>query len=233
MRFSVFLGCSFIGLGAASHIHARNASSSCDTTSLNATVGTYTTQEGDTMASVSSLVNRGMCDIARVNRMADALIPFNTGEVLIIPPEKCQSDNSTCLITAQPNASYSDCVQGGPHTYYTLQGDTIRYVALKLNITVDSLLSTAQGPDNDADTVLEAGNFLKVPLCSPSQCSFYPYLFTYGTYKDIAEKSGSTVGQLMAMNPTYNHSDVARGEGPVISVVHYCHTVGSNVTVIS
>ncbi|CAG7999600.1 unnamed protein product [Penicillium olsonii] len=233
MRFSIILGYSLISLSAASHLHARNSLSSCDEATLNTTVGAYTAQEGDTLASISSTVNRGMCDIARLNRMADALLPLTTGEALIIPPETCQLDNSTCLITAHPNGTYSDCVKGGPHTYYTLKGDTIRYVALKLNITIDSLLATAQGPDKDADTVLDEGDFLKIPLCSPSHCSFHPYTFTYGTYKDIAEKSGSTVGQLMAMNPTYNHSDVARGEGPVLAVVRDCHTVGSNVTVIS
>jgi hypothetical protein len=185
------------------------------------------------MASISTTVNRGLCDIARLNRMADALLPLTTGEALIIPPEVCQPDNSTCLIVAQPNATYSDCVKGGPHTYYTLKGDTIRYVALKLNLTIDALLSTAQGPSNDADTVLDESQFLKLPLCSPSHCSFYPHTFTYGTYKDIADQSGSTVGQIMGMNPTYNHTDVAKGDGAVIGVVSDCQTVGGNITVIS
>ena len=232
MRLSILSGCLLIGLSAATHFHSQR-SYSCDTTSLNTTVGTYTAQEGDTLASISSVVDRGMCDIARLNRMADALLPLTTGEDLLIPPKICQPDNSTCLIVPHPNETYSDCVKGGPHTYYTLEGDTIRYVALKFNITVDALLFTAQGPSNDADAVLEANNFLKLPLCSPSRCSFYPHTFTYGTYKDIAEMSGSTVGQIMAMNPTYNRTDVARGEGAVIAVVSDCHTVRGNITVIS
>ncbi|RAK94854.1 uncharacterized protein BO80DRAFT_489211 [Aspergillus ibericus CBS 121593] len=208
------------------------AAPTCDRT-LNSTVGLYTVQPNDTMTSISHTVSRGICDIARLNRMADAMLPLLTGEELLIPPETCTPDNSTCLILPNPTNTYSDCVAGGPHAYYTLEGDTIRYIALKLNITVEALSATAQGGVTDPDTPVQVDNFLKVPQCSPSRCTVEPLLFTYGTYKDLAEKSGTTVGQIMALNPTYNHTDAARGEGAVITLPGKCETLGGNGTVIS
>ncbi|KAJ5707195.1 hypothetical protein N7488_006996 [Penicillium malachiteum] len=165
--------------------------------------------------------------------MADAMLPLTTDEELVIPPEVCQPDNSTCLITHYPGATYADCVKGGPHTYYTLKGDKLRYIALKLNLTLESLESTAQGDFSDLDAEIPVGNFLKLPQCSPSACSFHPMTFTYGTFKYIADRVGTTPGQIMGLNPTYNHTDVVRGEGAVITLPHSCELAGSNITVIS
>ncbi|PWY96180.1 hypothetical protein BO94DRAFT_591731, partial [Aspergillus sclerotioniger CBS 115572] len=114
-------------------------------TTLHTTIGLHTVTPNDTIASISNLHSRGICDIARLNRMADATLPLLTGEKLLIPPETCTPDNSTCLILPNPSGTYADCVSGGPHAYYTLEGDTIRYIALKLNITVAALSATAQG----------------------------------------------------------------------------------------
>ncbi|GLA11511.1 hypothetical protein AnigIFM62618_005477 [Aspergillus niger] len=212
---------------------AASAAPTCNRSNLNSTVGLYTVQDGDTIASVSNSVNRGICDIARLNRMADAMIPFLTGEQLLIPPETCTPDNSTCLLFPSPTDNYADCVSGGPHTYYTVKGDTIRTIALRLNITVEALSATAQGGVSDPDALVQVGNELKVPQCSPSVCKVEPYHFTYGTYQDLADKIGSTVGQIMAFNPTYNHSDVARGQGAVVTLPKNCRNLGDNVTVIS
>lgn len=236
MKLSTVLPVCLLSLASASrhdNPHRRASASTCDKSSLNTTVGTYYAKDGESIAQISSITNRGICDIARLNRMADAMIPLTTDEELLIPPEVCQPDNSTCLTTHHPGATYSDCVMGGPHTYYTLKGDTLRYIALKLNITLEALQATAQGDASDADAEVQVDSFLKLPLCSPSTCSFFPKTFTYGTYKDIADEVGSTPGQIMALNPTYNHTDVARGEGAVISVPDRCEYTGSNITVIS
>ncbi|BCS07557.1 hypothetical protein AKAW_04119 [Aspergillus luchuensis IFO 4308] len=224
----------FLSLAALPFLaSAATAAPTCNRSHLNSTVGLYTVQEGDTMASVSNTVNRGICDIARLNRMADAMIPFLTGEQLLIPPETCTPDNSTCLLFPSKNDNYAECVSGGPHTYYTVKGDTIRTIALRLNITVDALSATAQGGVSDPDAPVQVNNELKVPQCSPSVCEVEPYQLIYGTYKDLADKFGSTVGQIMAFNPTYNHSDVARGEAAVITLPKNCRNLGDNVTVIS
>lgn len=236
MRPSYLLQLSLLGLSCASahdSPHRRSSSSTCNYSTLNTTVGSYTVQENETIAQISADVDRGICDIARANRMADAMLPLYEGQKLIIPAEVCKPDNSTCLIVPSDNDAYADCVMGGPHTYYTLKGDTLRYIALKLNITLDALSATAQGDTSNPDAAVQIDNYLKLPLCSPSQCSIIPKTFTYGTYKDIAEQVGTTPGQLMALNPTYNSSSVASGEGAVISVLSGCETIGSNITVVS
>lgn len=238
MKLSFLLELSIIGLGLAFghpplHHSSAYSPSSCDPATLNTTVGTYLVKEGETISSISNIVNRGICDIARLNRMSDAMLPLLVDEELLIPPEVCLQDNSTCLIVPRPDDTYADCVSGGPHTYYTLKGDTLRYIALKLNITVESLMATAQGNSTDPDALVQVDTFLKVPQCSPSRCAVWPETFTYGTYKDIAQKLGTTPGQIMAMNPTYNHSDVDRGEGAVIAVLGDCKAMGSSTTVIS
>lgn len=234
MKLFTLSGLFLVHLTAASK-HAINThprSSSCDISTLNKTVGTYTVSTNETISQISNTSNRGICDIARINRMADAMMPLNTGEDLLIPPETCIPDNSTCLITYNASTTYGDCVSGGPHTYYSVKGDTLRYIALKLGITYEAILTTAQA-DTPLNTEIPAGTFIKLPLCSPSRCEVWPETFTYGTYKDIADKVGTTVGQLMAMNPTYNHTDVAKGEGAVIGVLSACANTGNNVTVIS
>ncbi|KAJ5621184.1 hypothetical protein N7528_005967 [Penicillium herquei] len=224
MKVSALFQLALVSLTSASH---------CDLSSLNQTVGTYYVKDGESIAQISRTTNRGICDIARLNRMADAMLPLITDEELVIPPEVCQPDNSTCLITHYPGATYADCVKGGPHTYYTLKGDTLRYIALQLNLTLESLESTAQGDFRDVDAEVQVGNFLKLPQCSPSACSFHSMKFTYGTFKDIADRVGTTPGQIMALNPTYNHTDVGRGEGAVMTLPHSCELAGSNITVIS
>ncbi|PYH40212.1 LysM peptidoglycan-binding domain-containing protein [Aspergillus saccharolyticus JOP 1030-1] len=188
------------------------ALSSCDHSSLNTTVGSYYVKENQTIAEISRQVDRGICDIARINRMADAMIPLYTGEELIIPPEICKPNNSTCLIVEKPGAVYADCIKGGPHTYYTLKGDKFRYI--KLNLTLAALESTAQIEVSDPDAEVEADNFIKLPQCDPNSL-------------------GTTVGQMMAINPTYNHSEGGKGEGAVISMLYDCEYTGSNVTVVS
>lgn len=215
---------------------ALSAHATCNPSTLNTTSGVYYAHENQTIFEIATTVTRGACDIARYNRMADALIPLTTGEEILIPPQTCNPDNSTCLITAEPNATYTECVVGGPHTYTTLAGDTMDYIALKLNLTIDALMSTSMMPGLDAgstDTVVEAGQSIKLPQCSPSQCIFGPQTFVYGTYKDLAAEMGTTPGQIMALNPTYNHSVEEQGLGPVLTVPRDCVLLSKNVTAIS
>ncbi|KAL2821412.1 hypothetical protein BDW59DRAFT_181168 [Aspergillus cavernicola] len=218
-----------LSLGSSSTTQA-----SCNLSALNTTSTIYYAKENQTLFEIANTVNRGACDIARYNRMADAMIPLTSNEEILIPPEVCQPDNSTCLIVAEPNATYADCVMGGPHTYTTLAGDTIAYIALKLNLTVDALLSTAgmQDMGSPYDGV-ETGQSIKLPQCSPSQCVVRPEEFVYGTYKDAAIRLGTTPGQLMAYNPTYSHSAEAQGGGPVLTMARDCVLLSKNITVIS
>ncbi|GLB08542.1 hypothetical protein AtubIFM57258_004436 [Aspergillus tubingensis] len=178
-------------------------SAACNTTALNTTVGVYPiTVENTTVFDVAKATNRGVCDIGRHNLMADVTIIPNVGQTLIIPAEVCEPDNETCLL---PNITRTrTCIDGGPRLYYTVNGDTLDIVAKRLNITTESLMSDDTG--FSADEVLAPGQYLKVPLCSPSECVIRPFTLEYGVYKDYADKYNTTVGQIMMLSPTYNYS---------------------------
>ncbi|KAH8647169.1 hypothetical protein BX600DRAFT_518451 [Xylariales sp. PMI_506] len=213
------------------------AQSGCPAGSLNSTVGSWTPSANDTIFSIAAAVGRGVCDIARANRMADAEL-LRPGFSLIIPAQTCYPDQDSCLLVAQ-NATM-DCIYGGPHVYTAVEGDTLSTIALKkLNITVASLLSTGLPPhggsssNGSADAPLAPGTGVKVPQCSPSRCVVEPYRFTYGTYKDLAASFGTTVGQIFAFNPTYGQSDADEADSPVITVPLNCLPLASNVTAIS
>jgi hypothetical protein len=62
-----------------------------------------------------------------------------------------------------------------------------------------------------------------------------PYSFEYGVYKDLADKYGSTVGQIMMMSPGYNYSSyaVSGGSPPSIAIPINCTLLKSNYTVYS
>jgi hypothetical protein len=207
-----------------------SAQSNC-TGSLNSTTSLWLTGSCDTIFTIAAAVDRGVCDIARANRMADAEL-FVTGERLLIPAAVSEPDNSTCLLVATGNAT-ADCIYGGPHTYLTVLNDTISKVALKFNVTADSLASSAMGISSN-DAIIPTGSQFKLPQCSPSQCTVQAFQFTYGTYKDLAEEYNTTVGQLLAFNPGYNYSDVTVAtEGPVITLPSNCVALSDNITVIS
>jgi hypothetical protein len=209
------------------------ATASCNTSALDISWGLYNiTVDGTTVFDVAAETNRGVCDICRHNLMADVTIPPNFGEQFIIPPQVCEPDNETCLL---PNTTRTrTCIYGGPRLYYTVNGDTHDIVARRLNITTDSLIGQDESNTSTTDA-LPVGQFLKMPLCEPSECVIKPFSFEFGVYKDLADKYGSTVGQIMALSPTYNYSSIAfmpDGTWPPISVAYNCKPLSDNITVI-
>lgn len=203
--------------------------SSCDTTTLNTTTGVYYVGTETTIFDIAKATNRGVCDIGRVNCMADVTILPNIGQNIVIPPEVCEPDNDSCLLAN--TTTTNTCINGGPRLYYTVKGDTYERIAQRLNITVEALLTQ----NATATDVLTPGQFVKVPLCSPSQCILQPFQFTYGVYKDLAEEYGTTVGQIMMLSPTYNYSEytVNGNVPPTIDLPINCTALSSNVTVIT
>ncbi|KAF2248350.1 hypothetical protein BU26DRAFT_520047 [Trematosphaeria pertusa] len=209
----------------------------CDPNTLNTTTGEYPiTVEGTTIFDVAAATGRGVCDIARFNMMADVAIPPNIGQVIAIPPQTCTPDNTTCIL---PRLNPTrNCIFGGPRLYYTVKGDTYERIALyRLNITLESLMPAAAPGEasTDATAPLPVGQFVKVPQCSPSQCVIQPVTFEYGVYKDLAEKYGSTVGQIMMLSPTYNYSEalVLNRTRPSIDVAINCTALSNNLTVLA
>lgn len=200
------------------------AAADCDSSSLNTTVATYTTDASAevTVASVAALFNRGACDVARANRMSDPTIPFAAATDVIIPAEVCEPDNDSCY-TVVDTATTNFCLLGGPHLYYTQRNDTYRTIALeRFNISLESVLTALGVDESQADVPLDVAQFIKIPSCYPSQCVLQPYKFTYGTYKDLAEQFGASVGQIIAYNPTYSHSVAETGDGPVLTIPINC-----------
>ncbi|KAJ5775284.1 uncharacterized protein N7511_000295 [Penicillium nucicola] len=200
----------------------------CDESSLNTTTFQYTATSEDTIFSIAKRFDRGACDIARANRMIDAEHLY-ADFTLNIPAQVCNPDSSTCLLTRQ-NAT-DTCVKGGPHDYRTIAGDTIEKIALyKLNVTVDTIWAQAKGMISSTTEVLPAGTWLKIPQCVPSVCSVTPFHFTYGVYKDLAEKFGTSVGQIMSFNGMYNYSDHTAADAAWITVPMGCTNLSLNVT---
>ncbi|PYI05596.1 hypothetical protein BO78DRAFT_317610 [Aspergillus sclerotiicarbonarius CBS 121057] len=207
-------------------------SASCNSSALNTTLGLYPiTVENTTVFDVAKATNRGVCDIGRYNLMADVTIIPNVGQTLVIPPEVCDPDNETCLLSNVTRTQ--TCINGGPRLYYTVNGDTLDIVARRLNITTESLMSDDTG--YTADEVLAPGQFLKVPLCSPSECTMKPFTLEFGVYKDIADEYDTTVGQIMMLSPTYNYSTaLLDGKGrPSLDLPFDCTATSNNITVLS
>jgi hypothetical protein len=128
-----------------------------------------------------------------------------------------------------------DCIYGGPHTYSTVTNDTFTKIALKFNVTVNTLaaLLTNAGVTTN-DEIVAAGTTLKIPQCSPSQCTIQPYRFNYGTYVDLAAEFNTTVGQISAFNAGYTTSDATTNDTtPVLTIPMNCVPLSDTITVIT
>lgn len=182
-----------------------------------------------TVEEVAAATGRGLCDIGRYNSMVDVSIPMNVGQTLAIPGEVCEPDSTTCVLTN--TTATNVCVNGGPRLYYTVKGDTYEKIALRYNLQVGAVATNGA----NATAPLTVGQFVKIPLCSPSECVIKPYTFESGVYKDLAEEYGSTVGQLMGLSATYNYSEwrLSGNNAPTIDLAINCTATSDNVTVIS
>lgn len=211
--------------------------------------GTYTVQANDTLASIAASVNRSVCSLARANRMVDVELMPRAGMAMLVPAKNPNANDTSCLLKDTPSTQ-QPCIYGGPHVYTVVAGDTLKRVALKLGMDVAALASSTGPPPPGApssslssssssapisvDALLDIGRGLKIPQCSPSSCQVQPYRFVYGTYVDLAAAFNTTVGQILAFNPTYTFSaatDVSKA--PVITLPSDCKPLSSNITVIS
>ncbi|KAF7865455.1 hypothetical protein EAF04_006430 [Stromatinia cepivora] len=159
---------------------------------------------------------------------------IDTGMVLIIPAQVCNPDNESYLLTASSDTT--SCVYGGPHTYTTVRNDTITKIATKFNVDVSVISTdTITGMLNvsSVDEIIAAGRQMKVPQRSPSECTVQPIQFTYGVYKDLAEKYHATIGQLFGFNTGYRYSDAVESLSPVLTIPMNCKPLFDNITVVS
>lgn len=110
-------------------------------------------------------------------------------------------------------------------------GVTEKIALYKLNMTVESVYENGKMAVSSIHEEIPANTFLKVPQCVSSVCHVTPFHFTYGVYKDLAEKFENTVGQIMAFNGGYNYSESASdADSAWISVTMGCINLALNVT---
>lgn len=193
--------------------------------------------EGDTIWDLAGTFNVGVCDLARANFLInpDFIYP---GEPLLIPNEPILPDDLSCL-NNNDTTTTTECIFGGPHVYTIMPGDTIQKIANeRYGITVDTIINytpqTAYIQDHKPGPYDElwAGFTVKIPLCADSQCIIRTKSIWYGTGQDVATAFGSTVGQIMALNPGYNHSDGGAGSGPALTVPMDCKELGDTITIL-
>jgi hypothetical protein len=158
------------------------------------------------------------------------------GWELIIPTttyNDASGDDDSCLLRdLKPTAT---CVVGGPHVYTSIPGDTLTIIAQnKLNITLDSLLDNLGYDDSYANiTSTEGADAIKLPLCSPSQCTVKPYQMVNKTFADVAAEFGVSVGQIMGFNYGYTHSNHTADDSPILTVPVECRLLSNNITIVS
>lgn len=99
------------------------AATTCSDSQFNQTITTYPiTVANTTVFDIAHKTGRGVCDIGRQNLMADVTIVPNVGQEILIPPQVCKPDWTSCLA---PNVNRTrECINGGPRLYYTVNGDT-------------------------------------------------------------------------------------------------------------
>lgn len=166
---------------------------------------------------------RGVCDIARANRLRDAEA-ISAGMPLIIPAQVCKPSNTGCYLVYN-NDTTNVCVNGGPHSYTSVEGDTPRKIALALyNITIDALYADTleAALPTDPDGAVTTGSNVKIPLCGNSTYTITPYELIYGTVTELAAEMGTTTGQISAINGGYTHSDANATTGPNLVVPYQC-----------
>lgn len=181
--------------------------------------------------------------------VVDVTVVPNVGQTIIIPGQVCDPDWTSCIVGGPGT---NECLIGGPRLYYTLNGDTLWKIAGRLNMTLDAVKCGGDscetnvtctngicpgggGSQYTANETIPAGQFIKIPMCYPSVCEIEPYSFSHGVYKDLADRYGSTVGQIQMLSPTYNYSYIANegGTPPPIGVAKNCHLLSSNYTILS
>ncbi|KAI5358592.1 Putative LysM domain-containing protein [Septoria linicola] len=190
---------------------AFGSSSVNDTLPCGATSSsTYTVVSGDTLTSIASASGAGVCDIAAANNITNINL-INAGQILTIPVGCTSVDNSTCVPAPEPEATET-CVPGLPSNYIVRSGDTLTAIAKSFNITLDSLIAAntqIANPD-----VIDVGDVINVPVCPSSQCDIVgTYSIVAGDlFVDLAKAHGSSVGQILALNPSVVPESIAVGQ---------------------
>ncbi|KZM20150.1 uncharacterized protein EKO05_0002764 [Ascochyta rabiei] len=161
----------------------------------------YTLVSGDTLGSLATRFNSGICDIAKLNKITNPnSVP--AGAVLTIPQGCTDPDNSSCL--APVSTPTNTCVFGVGSSYNVRGGDTLTSIANDFNITLAGLESANPGVTNP--DLIQIGQLLNVTVCPGSSCEWIgTYTIKQGdTFVDLAVKFGTTTGQIESVNANVN-----------------------------
>ena len=187
----------------------------------NSTV-THTIVAGETLGSLATLYNSGICDIASFNNIANPNL-VTPGQELRIPSGCTTPDNTSCLPPPAP-AVNATCAVAASSAYIVKSGDTLSNIATNYNITLDALVGANQQIEN-IDLIFP-GELINVPVCAGSQCLVKTYNIKSGdTFFDLAGKSGTTVGNIEGVNPAVDPTKLAVGQQ--ILLPNHCKVNGT------
>lgn len=183
------------------------------TITLDEKVQSYTVASGDTLTSIATKFSRGICDIAKANSITNVNV-VELGAKLTIPAQVCIADNTSCLTKTVEATATS--ILGGPGFYVVVSGDTLTAIAANYQITLKSLI-TANPQITNPDLIL-VGQVINVPVLAGSSCTISPYIIKSGdVFFDLAAKSGSTAGQLLALNTGLDPTKLQIGQSVTLA----------------
>lgn len=190
------------------------------TITLDSSTQQYVIQSGDTLTAIARQFNRGICDIFYANNLTnpDVIIAGNT---LVIPPQVCFPDNTSCL--GSPTTPTATCIPGGPGFYIVRSGDTLSALSTLFNITLDSIIQANRENIPNPD-LIQIGQVVNIPVCPDTQCNISPYTIQPGdVFVKLAKQYLTSAGQILALNPGANPNALQPGQ--VITLPSYCGVI--------
>ncbi|OJD35044.1 carbohydrate-binding module family 50 protein [Diplodia corticola] len=190
------------------------------TIALDTSTQQYVIQSGDTLTTIAGQFNRGACDIFQANNLTNPNLII-TGDTLVIPPQTCFPDNTTCL--GPQTTPTATCIPGGPGFYIVQSGDSLSALSALFNITLDSIIQ-ANSQNIPNPDLIEIGQVVNIPVCPGTQCNISPYTIQPGdVFVDLAEKYLTSAGQILALNPGVAVDSLQPGQ--VITLPSYCASI--------
>ncbi|TDZ28176.1 Intracellular hyphae protein 1 [Colletotrichum trifolii] len=129
----------------------------------NGKVKKHKVKPSETLTSIAEKYDSGICNIAKLNNLADPNF-LALDQELQIPTHVCEKekDNTSCIKPEATATCVKDGKKDGKDTYTIKSGDTYTSIAQGLGITAKSLVDA--NPDAPAEK-LEVDQKINVPVC--------------------------------------------------------------------
>jgi LysM repeat protein len=174
----------------------------------NSTV-THTIVAGETLGSLATLYNSGICDIASFNNIANPNL-VTPGQELRIPSGCTTPDNASCLPPPAPAAN-ATCATAASSAYIVRSGDTLSNIAADYQITLAGLIAVNKQIEN-IDLIFP-DQLINIPICPGSQCLVKTYTIKSGDlFFDLAKKYNTSVGNVKGVNLNVDPTKIAVGQ---------------------